>query len=250
MRVIVTDVADTTRVAPDGPAALTAVALLAEPVRRQLFEFVRRSPAPVTRDEAAASCGISRKLAAFHLDKLVRAGLLRSGTDVRTAGVGRRPKAYEPGDVEVAVSVPPRHYDLLAELLLDAVTAARSPAETDGGAPGEVVAEAGRQAAHRRGVLLGADAREQTRAGRLGPERALTLAVGVLEACGYEPARADPRRVVLRNCPFHRLVDRSRDLVCGLNQAFCAGVVAGLGAPGVTAALTPEPGRCCVQLEA
>ncbi|MDP8929787.1 MAG: hypothetical protein M3O70_14755, partial [Actinomycetota bacterium] len=59
-------------------AALAAVAALADQLRRRLYEFVRRAHRPITREEAAASVGISRKLAAFHLDKLVEVGLLRA----------------------------------------------------------------------------------------------------------------------------------------------------------------------------
>lgn len=241
---------------PDGARHPTAVvALLAERVRRDLYHFVRREGRPVTREEAAAHAGISRKLAAFHLDKLVAGGLLHAHTDRPATGVGRRPKVYEPRPVEVAVSVPARHYDLLAELLLDAVSGStgttgdpteRSP---DPGSAGQVVAAAARAEAGQRGALDGSAARQDLRPGRLGPERALTAAAGVLEARGYEPARVTPRHVVLRNCPFHRLADRSRDLVCGINHAYCSGVVTGLDAgDAVEAVLEPMDGHCCVQL--
>ncbi len=52
--------------------------------------------------------GISRKLAAFHLDKLVVAGLLKAGyanlSGVRR--VGRLPKVYEPYGFEPARDAP------------------------------------------------------------------------------------------------------------------------------------------------
>ena len=227
---------------------IAAVSLLAERMRRELYDFVRRAGGPVTRDEAAAHTGISRRLAAFHLDKLVHGGLLRSHTDRPAAGVGRRPKVYEPEPVELAVSVPARQYGLLAEVLVDAVTAAdAAPAEPEqpGGA---AVAAAARDQARERGLRAGAAAREQMRAGRLGPERAITLAQSVLEAGGYEPVRVAPRELVLRNCPFARLAERSRSLVCGINHAFCRGLVDGLQAAGVETRLAPAPDRCCVQL--
>src|SRR4051794_12089236 len=144
-------------------------------MRRELYDFVRRASGPVTRDEAAAHTGISRRLAAFHLDKLVRGGLLRAHTDRPAAGVGRRPKVYEPQPGELSVSVPARQYDLLAELLVDAVTAT-TDADGAGQAPGAAVAEAARQRAGERGREAGGRARSTARAGRLGPERALTLA--------------------------------------------------------------------------
>ena len=59
---------------------------------RALYAYVRSAAAPVTREAAAEAVGISRKLAAFHLDKLVEAGLLEAGT--RTAQrAPRRPGA-------------------------------------------------------------------------------------------------------------------------------------------------------------
>src|ERR1041385_854041 len=90
------------------------VATLGEPIRRRVFEAVRRAGRPVSREDVAAETGISRKLAAFHLDKLLERGLLtshfarppgRSGP-----GAGRSAKYYEPSDVQVEVSIPPRRY--------------------------------------------------------------------------------------------------------------------------------------------
>ena len=44
---------------------MAAIALLADELRQRLYRFVRAQPTPVTRDQAAAAAGISRKLAAF-----------------------------------------------------------------------------------------------------------------------------------------------------------------------------------------
>ena len=46
-----------------------AIALLDEPARRDLYRWVVGQGRPVGRDEAAAGAGISRALAAFHLDR-------------------------------------------------------------------------------------------------------------------------------------------------------------------------------------
>src|SRR5690349_8929404 len=104
-------------------AAVAAVAALDDDVRRRLYEFVRAAGAPVTREAAATGVGISRKLAAFHLDKLVELGLLRSGFGPGPRRVGRAPRWYEPGPREVAVTVPERTPEVLAEILVDAVLA-------------------------------------------------------------------------------------------------------------------------------
>jgi len=72
----------------------------------------------------------------------------------------------------------------------------------------------------------------------------------VLERLGFEPARDSPARLRLRNCPFQPLAARAPDLVCGINHGYLSGLLAGLNAPAAEAVLTPDPGRCCVELRA
>jgi predicted ArsR family transcriptional regulator len=208
-----------------------------------MYAFIRQARRPVTREQAAAAVGISRKLAAFHLDKLVGAGLLQAR--YQAAGgirkVGRTPKVYEPAALDIRISIPQRQHDILADVLLDAVLA---DGET------ESPREAAVRVASERGADIGARERAQARPGRLGPERGLTLASGVLERYGFEPAREAPTCVRLRNCPFHPLAARASELVCGMNQAFLTGLLAGLQAPAVQAVLDPRPGECCVELRA
>ncbi|MFI6520943.1 helix-turn-helix transcriptional regulator [Spirillospora sp. NPDC050679] len=222
--------------------SLDAVAALGDGLRRSLYDFIRRSDRAVTRDEAAQSVGISRKLAAFHLDKLVDAGLLatRYAHPAGLRRVGRTPKVYEPSALDVQVSIPQREHVLLADILVDAVLAQ---------GPEETAEQAARRLAADHGHRLGQAERGSPRGGRIGPERALTCAQQVLERHGFEPMRADPGLVRLRNCPFHPLAAKAPDLVCGINHAFLGGFLTGLGAPAVRANLNPVPGQCCVELE-
>lgn len=220
--------------------AIAAVSALDDDVRRALYRCVRDASAPVTREDAAAAVGISRKLAAFHLDKLVAVGLLRA--DYLAGGaprVGRAPKVYEPSGHDVAVAVPARRPELLAELLLETVLAAGTSESLDGAA---------RRVARGYGERLGAAERERLRPGRLGAERGLGLASAVCERYGYEPAHTSQDSVRLRNCPFHPLAGRAPELVCAMNCEFLAGMLAGLGARCVRARLEPRAGECCVQL--
>ncbi|MCX4420303.1 hypothetical protein [Streptomyces mirabilis] len=69
-----------------------------------------------------------------------------------------------------------------------------------------------------------------------------------LEEFGFEPERAAPTLVRLRNCPFPPLAGKAPELVCGVNQAFLAGYLHGLGSDRTTAVLAPRPGSCCVEL--
>ena len=227
---------------------MAAIALLADELRQRLYRFIAAQPSPVTRDQAAAAVGISRKLAAFHLDKLVSAGLLEAAAPdpaSRRPGPGRVPKAYRPAAAEVAISIPQRRYDLLGEVLAQAIAA-------DG--PASTVRHTAQQLARDRGQTLGEQVRATRRLGRLGPERALTIIGELLAACGYAPARtATPLQLALRNCPFQQLARRAPELVCGLNQDFVAGLLAGLRTHGLDAVLQPDaaadPRRCCVLLE-
>jgi predicted ArsR family transcriptional regulator len=205
-----------------------AVAALADRSRRALYEYVCAAGHPVSREEAADVADMSRGLAAFHLDKLVEAGLLRadyaSPTDV-PRGRGRTPKVYEPQGQGVAVTLPERRYQLLAEIFADAI--ADDPARADALALGH---------ARRRGLDIGAQLRTN------GDD--ITSALANL---GFAPER-DRDRLILRNCPFHALALRHTAMVCGLNEAFLTGLVDGIGASGVRACLAPHAGRCCVQL--
>lgn len=224
-------------------AGVDAVVVLGDDLRRRVYDLVRRARRPVTREKAAGEVGISVKLAAFHLDKLVAAGLLRSRYDSSEGirRVGRRPKVYEPTGTDIRVSIPERRHDMLAEILIDAVRTER---------PDEDARSAALRAARRRGEELGAATRARVRPGRLGPERSLTLGQNVLERYGFEPYRPALTELRLLNCPFHPMAARSPELVCAINHAFAEGFLAGLQATGIDAVLAPRPGHCCVELRA
>jgi predicted ArsR family transcriptional regulator len=220
------------------PDRWTPVVALADASRRALYEYVRRQGRPVSREEAGDAARMSRGLAAFHLEKLVDAGLLRA--DVRAASGGRRgrgraPKVYEVAGDGLAITIPERRYELIAEILADAV--AEDPSDAG---------EAAHRRAADRGRELGARLRE---AGHTAGPDAGRLAAA-LAGVGFEPEDAGGGGFDLRNCPFHALAERQTALVCGINQAFVAGMLQGLAVSGVRAELAPRPGYCCVALTA
>ncbi|MFF4252748.1 helix-turn-helix transcriptional regulator [Streptomyces sp. NPDC001663] len=212
---------------PPGSETMAALAVLGDESRRRLLDFVRRARRPVTREEASAAVGISRKLAAFHLDKLVASGLLqtRHGGH-RPRRVGRAPKLYEPSPHALSLSLPPRRHELLASLLTEALTAQK---------PDESAQAASFRVARERGEALGAE----TRGGDI---------TTTLESLGFEPADAGSGRTVLHNCPFHPVAAQAPDLICGMNHAFLCGYLAASGHDETTAVLAPQPGLCCVEL--
>ena len=218
---------------------IDAVAALAEPTRRALYELVAADGEAVGRDDAVEALGISRELAAFHLDRLVEAGLLQTEYRRRSGrtgpGAGRPAKLYRRADRQVEISLPVRRYDRAADLMATAIEML----------PGTVAIDALSAVARERGTAAGADARQQA-GRRLGYVRTLSGLVEVLRTAGYEPRLDSPGTVRLRNCPYDDLAAEHRDLTCGMNLAWAEGVVDGLGASGMQVELDPEPGRCCL----
>jgi predicted ArsR family transcriptional regulator len=214
------------------PDRVAALAALDDPTRRAVFDLVARAGTAVGRDAAADALGVSRRVAAFHLDRLAEQGLLaveyrrppgRSGP-----GAGRPAKLYRRTEDEVAVSVPERHYDLVGGLLAAAVVEA-----VDAGTPVQDVLH-----------------RTAYESGRTAGAAAVSL-LAALEDAGYEPRHQDHDDGVLTlgNCPFHRLARQFTTLVCGVNLQLLRGVVDGAGDRRYLAVLDPGPGRCCVRLQ-
>jgi predicted ArsR family transcriptional regulator len=217
---------------------LAALAALAEPLRRRLYRFAVAEAAGVTRDAAAGALGVARSVAAFHLDKLVAAGLLeaehRRPPGRGGPGAGRPTKWYRRAAREVAVSLPQRRYRLAAEVLADAAEQA---------SPGVSPDDALRHAARAHGRRLGAALSEAVGAGD-GDHL-----VEVLRENGYEPQR-EGSTVWLANCPFDALVACHRQLVCEMNLHLLRGLAEAAGFSPGSARLDPKPGRCCVTLAA
>jgi predicted ArsR family transcriptional regulator len=205
---------------------IDAIALLQDPVRRRLYEYVAARGREVGRNEAAEAAGVARTLAAFHLDKLVDAGLLEAGSRRLTGrsgpGAGRPAKVYRRSAVERAVSVPGRDYRTVAALLAEAAEAAGLDMELQ-------------DAARRRGRAL------RARPGGLGE------LAEVLAGRGYEPVEDEEGGVLrMRNCPFHAVAEEFPPLVCGMNLALLEGLAEG---SGVRVRMDPRPGWCCVAAE-
>ena len=221
---------------------LATIAALGDPLRRSMYLFVVSAPTPVSREQTAEQFGVSRGVAAFHLDKLAELGLLevdyqrpagRSGP-----GAGRTAKFYRGTTEDVSFNVPQREYELAGRLLAEAITVS----ERD-----EIpVGRALQGAARKVGQSLGDRARQQ--AGRKPGHKQLMDAVGdALNDCGYEP-RSDRKGFTLMNCPFHALAQQYRDLVCGMNLELMSGFTESLEDAGLEARLEPLPGQCCVRL--
>jgi len=209
---------------------LSVIAVLGDPVRRSLYDYVTAQDHEVSRGEAAAATGVQRPLAAFHLDRLAEAGLVevtfRRTTGRSGPGAGRPAKLYRRTPAEHQVSVPPRDYRAAAELLAGVVDVLGGEQELH-------------RAARSRGAAAGRSALRNA-----AEEGHSDLIAGMLAEQGYRPY-ADGPDIRLRNCPFHALASRYPPLICGMNLALLEGLLDGAGLTGA-ARLDPRPDECCV----
>jgi len=199
-----------------GNLDVDAVAALADPTRRRVYDAVVENPSATGRDDIARSLGIGRTLAAHHLDKLTECGLLEAHFE-RGPNGGRPAKLYRRSQNERSVTVPPRSYVDAAELLAEAIERA------------------------------GADQMLHKVAERHGRQAKSGHMWEALRDRGYEPRREDGH-IKLRNCPFHQLAQEFPPLVCGMNLALLNGLAQG-GKWKAKPQMRPEKGYCCVVLE-
>jgi predicted ArsR family transcriptional regulator len=222
---------------------VTGIGALTDPVRRELYRFVAAQAGPVSRDEAAAATGIARHQAKFHLDRLEADGLLQSDyarpTGRSGPGAGRPSKRYRRSPEQIAISMPPREYELAGRLMADAIA--------ESARTGTPAIDVLRSLARDYGRELGSTAT----AGQAPTDAraALELALGVLGEHGYEPRDGDGE-VFLANCPFHALAQAQTELACTMNLALISGVSEALQPHCPQTRLCPDPSRCCVVLRA
>ena len=111
---------------PDFDRNVTGIGALADPMHRQLYEFVCSQAEPVSRDRAAEAVDTPRHQAKFHLDRLEADGLLETDyvrahwthrTRRRTACEALPPASRQ----EFAVALPAREYEVVARIMADAI---------------------------------------------------------------------------------------------------------------------------------
>lgn len=221
-------------------AAVTAVCLLGDPVRRALYQYVAEQADAVGREEASRGVRVPVHVAKFHLDRLHEIGLLdveyRRPPGRGGPGAGRPAKVYRRSASEFAVSIPERRYDVAGLIMARALAEAMA---------GDVAIDTAlERAAGGAGEALGRAAR-----GGLGrrPSRAAVLAAArdAMAGLGFEPRPAGGG-YVLGNCPFRTLADQAPEVVCRMNVALVAALLDELGSRKVSANLEPAEGRCCV----
>jgi predicted ArsR family transcriptional regulator len=225
-------------------------AALGDLTRRRVFFALRAAGEPQTKDDIAAAVGIDRRLAGFHLDKLVEYGFAAvppAAPRGTAAGPGRPPKRYRVAREGVLTAQPERHYELLASLLLKATR--------EGGASRQ-------DALERVGYEFGLEAGlTEVAAGRESPSaeslaEALEAVARLLNSMGFAAAaaRGEDAGVSLRACacPFEELAFDEPGRICGLDRAIWSGMIAAFAPEArVTVAGTRPAGdeECLVMVE-
>jgi predicted ArsR family transcriptional regulator len=214
----------------DVPPAETA---LASPQRRRLLDLLRVAAAPRDAHELAAATGLHVSTVRFHLDLLLRAGLVAGRSQPR-ATAGRPRIAYtavsqrEPGGY-------PALTRLLAANLADTPEERAARAERAGMSwATELTAEADQPS--------GVDA-----------EQAARTVTGMFAELGFDPELAGDetdRQIRLRACPFRDAARANPEVVCSVHLGLLRGALDRLGAPPTTTRLLPfvEPELCLARL--
>lgn len=238
-------------------ADAAGIGALADPVRRELYQYVCAQDAPVSREQAAEATGIAQHRAKFHLDRLEADGLLDTGyarTSGRTGpGAGRTAKLYHRAAREIAVSLPARDYELAGRMMADAIAESTRTGEPVAATLDRAAAAQGRAMVGE--ARAGGDQERSNAAGGRVPadvasadtRGSLDIAEEVLAQHGYEPRR-EQNRVVMSNCPFHGLAGEHPELVCGMNLSLLTAMAGSLKGTNLLATLEPAEGRCCVVL--
>jgi predicted ArsR family transcriptional regulator len=196
-------------------------AALGDPTRRRVFFMVREADDVVSKDEVADIVGIDRRLAGFHLDKLVDQGFLTAEFKRRTGrsgpGAGRPAKHYRLAAEELGVSLPERHYDLLASLLLKAA------ADESGAARQDILDRIGYEFGFEVGLHEVAEGR--TRPGQDGVN-AVEQVVRLLSRYGFAAQTSGDGMIRACACPFEELAFDDPERICGLDRAIWKGMLA------------------------
>ena len=203
-------------------------AALGDPTRRRVFFAVRSAGREQTKDDVCEAVGIDRRLAGFHLDKLVEHGFLeadlrrREGSGGR--GAGRPAKRYRLAEAEMLVALPERHYELLATLLLRAAREA-------GTGPPQVELE---RVGYDFGFELGL---ADVASGATSPGASVTDAMEsiarLLSRYGFAARSEGAHSLRACACPFEELAFDDPERICGLDRAIWRGMLAAF-APDAT----------------
>jgi predicted ArsR family transcriptional regulator len=198
-------------------------AVLADDTRYRIYRSIAERPAKdFSVADIAEHFGLHPNVARMHLAKLEQAGFLATGFR-RKAGGGRPAKLYRLSDMVVTFGFPPRHYELLSRLALEALAAGGTRADAL-----RVCREAGVAEGRRKLTADAGPPKDKAAVGALVTK--ITEEQGLLPEVQWRDGKL---MVVVNNCSFRELSGTDPDLVCAMHRAFLEGVLeiatAGLG---------------------
>jgi predicted ArsR family transcriptional regulator len=206
--------------------------------RQEVLRLLRAAQTPLSVAAIARQLGVHPNTVRFHLDVLVASGQVEQAAPAhsrpgRPAQLFRSVRAMDPAG--------PRHYQLLAEILVQSVAAGPEPSER--------AADAGR--AWGRLLATPAGTGEEAASAQSG-EPAVRL-VALLDDLGFDPdlrVSADGGEVGLRHCPFLELAQERAQVVCPIHLGLMQGAMAAWDAQDTVNRLVPfaEPDLCVAHL--
>jgi predicted ArsR family transcriptional regulator len=196
--------------------------VLCDPTRFEVLRLIARSDTPVTVRDLVSHFDLHHSAIRVHLGRLEKAGLIGSMSLHREHVVGRPELAFFAEQRNLCMSLPPRNFELLAHLGLEALLNGQ-PADLD--RLSEIGAQWGRHTIMETEFRPGGNGQEHLAAAmeRLGEQLHVlggTTEVASLNGDGY----------VLRgtNCIFAPLSEVYEPGVCALHQGAIAGMASGL----------------------
>lgn len=207
-----------------------AVSALADPLRANIYEYLRRTTEPASRDAVAQALDLPRNTVSFQLERLAKEGLLtyefRKLGETSGPGSGRPSKLYSLVTQEIEASVPHREYTLAAHIMAQAIERATREQRP----VNELLAEVSRESGQ--ALATSNESLDQ-----------------MLTKGGYLPETDKAGSIHLTDCPFHQLSAQFADTVCMMNRELLGAVVETSGAPYQPCPVSPEAGHCCVRLD-
>ena len=203
---------------------------LAVPSRRRLLEALRAATDPLDLAALSTASGLHPNTIRFHLDILLRAGLVQEHRQ-RRASRGRPRMAY----TATTSTRADENQGLLAGMLVN---------HLDESGQHGVAEHAGRAWARR--IAPGTAPRPGDVAD------ATARVVALFSDMGFDPATAqgEDNRIDLRGCPFRALAQQHPGVVCGLHRGLLREFVAQASAGTMDAALAPfvQPHLCVARI--
>lgn len=191
--------------------------VLADPTRYRVYQWVLTATRPVAVSEVARQFKLHPNVARMHLTKLAEIGLVVA--EAQKTGKGGRPGfIYKPSGNAVSLTVAPRDFHLLADLLVQSLALLGDGAKD---AVGQIGRTFGRRLANEAIEVAGG-------AEPAGVEEFMKACAGALQRLGVAVAVTHGgdgmAHLVLRTCGFQEMATAHPEHICHL----CAAMVEGI----------------------